>query len=128
MGKKNEKNMKQLIIICILVAFGWNLDCTAQVKIARVDDSETLRGDVNLDGKVNITDVLLMLNDIIGQEASGYVKEQADLNGDSVVTITDVMMVVNIIVSANDNTDDGTPPVEDDQANPDFPVLAPAHP
>ena len=61
----------------------------------------TLLGDVNNDGTVNVTDVMLTVNYVIGKDPANFILENADLNFDSTVTITDVMMIVNIIISGS---------------------------
>jgi len=57
------------------------------------------KGDVNRDGVVNITDVMLTVNHIIGQKASDFYKASGDMNEDSCITITDVMYIVTRIIS-----------------------------
>ena len=53
-----------------------------------------IKGDVNLDGKVNITDVVAIIQTIAGD--STY-KDTADINKDNEINITDVVAVINII-------------------------------
>lgn len=52
-----------------------------------------ITGDVNGDGKVNISDVVAVINQIAGVE--NY--ERADVNSDTYVNITDVVDIINII-------------------------------
>ncbi len=61
----------------------------------------TLLGDVNNDGYVNLTDVMLTVNYAIGQNPANFYVENADMNSDGQVTVTDVVMIVNIAVSGN---------------------------
>ncbi len=60
---------------------------------------ESLPGDVDLDGKVNISDVVAVINTI------AKIKEypNADVNKDNSVNITDVVTVINIIAGNKDN-------------------------
>ena len=58
----------------------------------------TLIGDVNNDGFVTITDVIALVNIILGKEEE---VAAADLNGDGMVTITDAIALVNIILEKN---------------------------
>lgn len=51
-------------------------------------------GDVNEDGKINVSDVMATVNVI----NSGKYDERADVNSDGKVTITDVMTIVNKIL------------------------------
>ena len=52
-------------------------------------------GDVNRDGKVNISDVTALVNIILGRKAS---IPEADVNNDGTVNISDVTALVNIIL------------------------------
>lgn len=57
-----------------------------------------IKGDVNGDGFVNITDVLYVVNHITGNEVTPFIKSNADINDDDTINITDVMYIVNIIL------------------------------
>ena len=61
------------------------------------DDS----GDVNGDGEINVTDVTMMVDYILGKENAGFIIGKADVNGDGGVDITDVTALVNIILDSN---------------------------
>ena len=57
-------------------------------------------GDLNLDGNVNVQDILGMVNSILG--AINLTDDQvcsADMNGDGFVNVMDITMVVNIILN-----------------------------
>lgn len=58
-------------------------------------------GDVNHDRSINITDVMMTVNHVVGQTPSGFHVEDADINGDHVVNISDIMAIVNLLVSAS---------------------------
>ena len=55
----------------------------------------TLSGDINNDGIVNILDVVQVVNLVLSDEY----EEQGDLNGDSIVNILDIVQLVNIILN-----------------------------
>lgn len=57
-------------------------------------------GDVNGDGIISVTDVMLMVNYIIEVDMSGrpFSEYAADPNRDNRINVTDVMIVVNIIL------------------------------
>lgn len=57
-----------------------------------------LLGDVNLDGEVNVTDVMLMVDYILQNSTEHFYLPNADLNGSNDVNVTDVMLVVAIIL------------------------------
>ena len=58
---------------------------------------EDLQGDVNLDGTVNVTDVVQMVNIIL--EGSDDFNDLADLNNDFLINIVDVLLLLNLILN-----------------------------
>jgi len=61
---------------------------------------ETLMGDVNYDGAINILDVLQIISYILGNsEFSSEQENLSDLNSDGVINVLDVIQVVNIILN-----------------------------
>jgi len=57
-------------------------------------------GDVNLDGSLNVLDIITMVNHILNIDLlSGYPLYLADVNSDSIVNIFDIIVLLNIIVS-----------------------------
>lgn len=61
-------------------------------------DTNGLLGDVNGDGLVNITDVVLLVEHILNVENPSFIIENADINSDNTINITDVTLLVNIIL------------------------------
>lgn len=61
-----------------------------------------LRGDVNLNGKTNSTDALLILKYSVGHEIEGYNDYTFDVNGDYKVNSTDALRVLTISVGKDD--------------------------
>jgi hypothetical protein len=57
-------------------------------------------GDVNNDDHINVTDVVCVVDDILGRTPADFVRVAADINGNGEVNITDVMGLVDIILSA----------------------------
>ena len=55
-------------------------------------ESEGIPGDVNMDGIINILDVIVMINMILGLEAESTL---ADLNGDGSINIQDIIIIIN---------------------------------
>ena len=53
-------------------------------------------GDLNLDGAVNILDVVVMVNIVIGVELE---LSGSDLNQDGIVNVLDVVLLINVILS-----------------------------
>lgn len=60
-----------------------------------IDDLEA-PGDVNGDGKVNVSDVTTLVNMILGVIPKD--EEHADVNGDGKVNVSDVTALINIIL------------------------------
>ena len=56
-------------------------------------------GDANGDGSVNVADVMLIVNHILGNTLPVFHEECANMNGDSRIDVADVMLVVNMILS-----------------------------
>ena len=63
---------------------------------SRQDISWNIIGDLNLDGTINILDVIEMVSLIL--EDSTY-NELADINSDGMINVVDVIQLVNIILS-----------------------------
>jgi hypothetical protein len=58
-------------------------------------ESEGTPGDVNMDGIINILDVIVIINMILGVEDENAL---ADLNGDGSINIQDIILVINLIL------------------------------
>lgn len=57
-----------------------------------------LPGDVNGDGKVTITDVVLTASYILGNDLDTFVFPAADMNGDGEITVTDVVLIARLVL------------------------------
>ncbi len=57
-----------------------------------------LLGDLNADGNIDILDVVLLANIVIGAEATDYELLAGDANEDGVLDVLDIVLVVNIIL------------------------------
>ena len=57
-----------------------------------------LIGDANGNGVVNVSDVMQVVNYILGEDPVPFIFKQADVNGDKLITVSDVMAIVNIIL------------------------------
>ena len=55
------------------------------------------KGDVNLDGKIDISDIVAIINTMAGNPQFKY---SADVNGDESIDISDVVAVINIMAGA----------------------------
>ena len=84
----------------------------------------TKRGDVNKDGNVNITDVTMLVDIILGKRTD-YDVTVADINKDGRVNIVDVTKLLDIILGKEPGTETGdfnddpaTEPVNAPKRNP----------
>ena len=57
---------------------------------------KSIKGDVNGDGRVNVSDVAALINQILGIESMNT--DLADVNGDGRVNVSDVAALINIIL------------------------------
>lgn len=73
---------------------GSELSASCQMTVKK----PALSGDVNLDGTVDVTDVNIVVNIILGKDQAAYYDGRADVSGDDAVDVTDVNQVVNIIL------------------------------
>ena len=71
----------------------FNLSDLAKMYFSGSNETNTLKGDVNRDGKVDISDIVAIINVI----ASGEENKTADVNADTTVDISDIVAVINII-------------------------------
>ena len=65
------------------------------------DEPQHQLGDVDGDGKVDVTDVNILVNIILGKDSAGNYDGGADVNGVDGVDVSDVNAVVNIILGKN---------------------------
>ena len=57
-------------------------------------------GDVNLDGIINILDILMVVNYILSTIDFNEAEYQAaDYNGDNAINMLDIVMIINLILS-----------------------------
>ncbi len=61
-----------------------------------IGEETLLRGDVNRDGKVNVTDIPTLVNLILGVIDKDM--ESADLDASGKINVTDITTLVNIIL------------------------------
>ena len=63
--------------------------------------SEYPMGDVDHNGYVNVTDVMMAVNYFIGQAVSGFHLENADFDKDGSLTVSEIMQIVNIALQSD---------------------------
>lgn len=67
----------------------------------------TLKGDVDGDGNISVTDVAMIVNHILGVNDDNFIIANADINGDGEIDINDVMAAVSTILGDNNGNDPG---------------------
>ena len=88
--------MKKVILLLTLLAFSVTFSASAG----------NLKGDVDGDGNVGISDVTALIDYILGNGAYGIDMEQADVNGDGNLGIADVTDLIDIILKGTMGDDD----------------------
>ena len=73
----------------------------ANSNIYKIVSNETisLKGDINKDTVINIQDVIILINIILGSETTNYQFWSSDVNSDYVIDILDVVLIINTILS-----------------------------
>ena len=88
-------------------ANSFSLSAVRQVRITDINvivsHVSPKKGDVDIDGSISISDVMMAMNYVLGKHPMGFSLENADVNNDGVVNISDVMSIANIVVTSQDN-------------------------
>ena len=72
------------------------LDINAGIRyVLNIEDKN---GDVNGDGEININDINVVIDIILGGNASDNIKRRADVNNDGEIGLSDVNLIINIIL------------------------------
>ncbi len=74
---------------------------TLPVTLTVTGGSSVVVGDINMDGNINVQDIILLVNiilDILNPTPDQF--EAADLNADGIINVLDVIALVNIILDA----------------------------
>ena len=62
-------------------------------------DTTIVGGDVNLDGNINVVDILTVVQNILGiTELDSEMFLEADMNGDGIINVVDILQLVNKIL------------------------------
>ena len=69
--------------------------------VGEVTQPVVLLGDVNMDGNVNISDVITLINHLMGSVVNPFDSIAADMNQDGIINVTDVTALINYVMSAN---------------------------
>ncbi len=64
--------------------------------IEYLSDNVGILGDINGDESIDVLDVVLLVNMILGTETSNYFT--ADINDDGLINVQDIITLINIIL------------------------------
>ena len=76
----------------------WKGDVNSSGAVRQIVMTSMLRGDVDVNGEVNIADINAVINAILGADADADLLERADVNGDGEVNVADINAVIGIIL------------------------------
>jgi len=76
-------------------------DALDVMKFTLESDVSVIPGDANGDGVVNVSDIVEIVNYILGNPSARFNFDAANVNGDTDVNVTDIVGVVSIILSSN---------------------------
>ena len=95
----DEENVCTKSQVAAAKARGWT-SCyyNMGVKDYEGSEEETLLGDANGDGVVDVADVVAIVNYILNKPGESFNEKAADVNDDGVIDVADVVAVVNIIL------------------------------
>ncbi|MBR4828466.1 MAG: family 10 glycosylhydrolase [Muribaculaceae bacterium] len=79
------------------IASGTSIQYTDYCGVRSFVYHESITGDVNSDGEVNISDINMLIDFILG--SAGEINPRIDVNGDGEVNISDINMVIDIILN-----------------------------
>lgn len=84
-----------------------NLTTPDETKITPADVTckltvnNSIPGDSNGDGSIDVTDIVSIANAILGRPSSSFDATAADVNGDGSIDVTDIVVIANMILRGN---------------------------
>ncbi len=109
MANNNEGNVFTSAHLDAATAKRWN----ALMNDGSPVSPSALLGDINRDGKVDVSDVNIIINIMLGRAQASSYPGNADLTGDGVIDVSDVNKIVNIMLGKEPGGSEPTPqPVE----------------
>ena len=84
-----------------------NLTTPDETKITPADVTckltvhNSVPGDANGDGSIDVTDIVSIANAILGRPSSSFDATAADVNGDGSIDVTDIVVIANMILRGN---------------------------
>ncbi len=84
----------------IVITFDPTADDMNKITFTATKQGAGLRGDVNNDHEVNISDAIALINAILNSDISGINTDNANVNGDDDVNISDAIMLINYVLNS----------------------------
>ena len=78
----------------------YDLEFSAEDQSFMISLSDFDTGDVNCDGNVNVADVMLVVNYILGNSSAFFHDDKADFNSDERIDVADAMGIVKLILNS----------------------------
>ncbi len=91
------------------------------VSVVLICNSKTVLGDTDINGSVDITDVVTTVNYVLDSNQIEGVPIYGDMDGNGIVEITDVVLLVNKILNTSSTSDPDTPDIPDTPDDPNTP-------
>ena len=66
--------------------------------------TNVIKGDANGDGEINVSDIVEIVNYIMGKPSANFVQAASDMNGDGEINVTDIVKVVSVIMDTNSSS------------------------
>ena len=67
-------------------------------EVTLFENTSSIKGDVNMDGEVNVNDVTTLINYILGKNPTPFDSVAADVNEDTAINVNDVTALINLIL------------------------------
>lgn len=65
---------------------------------SEVDVTESINGDSNGDGSVDVADIVVIANHILGNTPANFIESAADVNGDGSIDVADIVFLANLLL------------------------------
>ena len=83
-----------------MLGCGTNVELpVTQIEYSYTEGAASLRGDVNMDGTININDVTVLIDYLLGSEVEPFDVEAANCNLDESVGIADVTALIDYLLT-----------------------------
>ena len=69
---------------------------TTTITVVDAEVTDAGKGDVNLDGAVNVQDIVVLINHIFGKTPKKFSSANADANGDGKINVSDISTIVSL--------------------------------